>query len=610
MESGEIWEMLSGGRPAALHFRGKGNFEYRSVDPIEFALFEHNAKRNSSLKPERGTSDILLREPIKEVVIWLGGRSFPIPGVPLENPSTSRIDWFNQIQGWFAKEHTFNRRGRLHRLLAYHALNAPELPLLGMQIDGENEQLDYLFDPVLTARETLRCNRQGGSFELSSQAIGWDRKSPLVSIIQLSHIDVDLESVKPTAARLVTTETIEVTSPGLQVLWLDLISPFNEEKNPAFRLTSVQDEKGLELAFIHRGGDLLFEVPEALKQGKSVKFRFEMQGDFLFHPTDSSYWKLGVFPWFPQPPDLAGQAYSVHATIKVAKPYRPIVAGLMVRQVEEPGSWIVETRIEKPVQFFVIDAGKFEIHENRQGERVVRVVSFLGGGRNIEKLGRMAHQYIDLYQSMLGPFPFQSFNIIQQLEYGYGQAPPGTMYITKEAFDSITNEMDRAFSKGINQRFAHEIAHQYWGIQVKMPSMEEQWITEGFAEYCSALAMKQTKGFGEAKYQDMAKEWKEHAKDSTGKATIPVANQIRDISKWYEAFQARKNLIYDKSAYLLFRLHGELGDARFRIFLQTLLKTFSWKFATTLDIQDLSTLLSKKDYAPFFNRYYWSTELP
>lgn len=67
------------------------------------------------------------------------------------------------------------------------------------------------------------------------------------------------------------------------------------------------------------------------------------------------------------------------------------------------------------------------------------------------------------------------------------------MYITKEAFNQ---HMDWAkyFRLGIRKRYAHEIAHQYWGIVVKMPSTEDQWITESFADYCAALYERDDKG--------------------------------------------------------------------------------------------------------------------
>lgn len=93
--------------------------------------------------------------------------------------------------------------------------------------------------------------------------------------------------------------------------------------------------------------------------------------------------------------------------------------------------------------------------------------------------------FIKFYEPWLGPFPFREFNIIEMNDLGWGQAPPGIMFITKEAFNPLINVESRLYSRGVNQRFVHEIAHQYWGIVVKMGHPQEQWLTESFSELCS-----------------------------------------------------------------------------------------------------------------------------
>jgi len=126
-----------------------------------------------------------------------------------------------------------------------------------------------------------------------------------------------------------------------------------------------------------------------------------------------------------------------------------------------------------------------------QNGLTIRVATY--GTKNtlaMKKLTSLAFKMIAFYEPFLGPFPFKEFNIIEINEYGFGQAPPATMFITKEAFNPVEDEVSRIFSKGINHRFAHEIAHQYWGHVVKMGSFDEQWITESFAEYSSSFIVK------------------------------------------------------------------------------------------------------------------------
>jgi aminopeptidase N len=257
-----------------------------------------------------------------------------------------------------------------------------------------------------------------------------------------------------------------------------------------------------------------------------------------------------------------------------------------------------------------MDAGRFDIHVAKQGDRTVSVATYGGKGPNTEKLGRLAHQYIQFYEQILGPFPFNEFNIIHQLQYGYGQAPPGTMYITDEAFDSVSTGANQAYSRGVSHRFAHEIAHQYWGIKLKMASYEDQWITESFAEYCSALAIRMTKGLGENRFDAMVGSWKDGANQATKHSSIAEANRLWFNARPLDAMQSRQSLIYDKGALILHRLHQELGDRQFLTMLQTLIRSFEWGFATTIDVRDLAGLLAKKDYKDFFERCYWGTEMP
>ena len=114
--------------------------------------------------------------------------------------------------------------------------------------------------------------------------------------------------------------------------------------------------------------------------------------------------------------------------------------------------------------------GKYYYEEETQNGVTIRVASYAGKNtRAMKQLTNLAFKIIEYYEPFLGPFPFKEFNIIEINEFGYGQAPPATMFITKEAFNPVGADDQPVFSQGINHRFAHEIAHQYWGHVVKMP---------------------------------------------------------------------------------------------------------------------------------------------
>jgi aminopeptidase N len=226
----------------------------------------------------------------------------------------------------------------------------------------------------------------------------------------------------------------------------------------------------------------------------------------------------------------------------------------------------------------------------------------------MKQLAGLAFGIIEFYEHFLGPFPFPEFDILEIHEYGFGQAPPGVMFITREAFNPLMGEENQLFSQGVNERFAHEIAHQYWAHVVKMPSLEEQWLTESFAEYSAAVFLKSFKG--QSTYDHLLRTWKRRAEEATEISPSPLANRIHLESDFRLQFLMRAALIYDKGAFLLAVLHKELGDQTFLTFFKSYQKTFRWKFGSTKTVVGLLQFLTKKDYNPFFEANYWGTGLP
>jgi aminopeptidase N len=169
-------------------------------------------------------------------------------------------------------------------------------------------------------------------------------------------------------------------------------------------------------------------------------------------------------------------------------------------------------------------------------------------------------------------------------------------------------ETNQFFSQGINERFAHEIAHQYWGHVVKMPSHEEQWLTESFAEYSAAIFLKAFKG--KTTYNSLLAHWKSDASQATKISPIPLDNRISIPGDPRTAFLYRTDLIYDKGSWLLAALHRELGDQMFLTFLKSYQKSFRWKFGSTRTVEGILQWLTKKDYGPFFAANYWGTGMP
>ena len=619
LASGTASRVLAGNEPVGVFFKGNGSFEYETVDTAELPVVNHNVKAIAHVKMSADASHAVLSDDFTEALIVGGGMAIPelsgSGGPPLADALKQHEDIFSRVHQVTPRAH----------LLAVQKFSFPNTKILRVELAGGRDNLLYQIDDAdetlstvaspRTFVEDKRIQQQLYPGLLSQQPVGRDRATAARPPFMLSAIDYVL-TADGNNAKLDMTQTITRGTTAMNVLRFDMLSEELPRANAPlrrFNVRGVTDEQGRALPFDHDRGDLIVGLDGV--GGQTFKLKFAIDGDFLIREGGDNAWQLGLGDaWFPLPTSWAGQAFTVHSLVKVRKPFIAFAPGNTVMRKEEGDFSVVENVLDKPVQFTMVQAGKYITYEEKRGDRTIRVATYgLRNDRAAKQLTGLAYGFIEDFEFFLGPFPFNEFNIIQINEYGFGQAPPGTMFITNEAFNPIRPSEDEGatsaeqfFSKGINERFAHEIAHQYWAYVVRMPSPEEQWLSESFAEYSAAVVLKRLRG--DAIYNQLVSTWRSRARDGVNIAPIPYANRIE--GDYRMSFRARVALLYSKGPYLLYTLHKELGDTTFLTFLKSYTRSFNFKFGTTKDVAGLLQFMTKKDYKPFFDQYYWGTAMP
>ncbi|HEX2120598.1 MAG TPA: M1 family aminopeptidase [Thermoanaerobaculia bacterium] len=603
LASGNASYVVAGKQQVGLYFRGKGTLRYEA-EATELPIASHNVRRMSDQKIDgnvvTGSFDELL----------LLAHNVPLPALAGAGGEAMAQDLAKHLEHFRR-----NRDTPAAHSYVLHELAFPSKKFVHAQLRAGGDDLVYSYDEGETGKETLAkliqpkingpINRWLVPIVLSSQPIGGDYKSVFPAPYTLAAIDFTLVG-DGEDAKLTITETIRrgAEQKALRFGMDDVLFDDPRVAGRVVTVNSVTDASGRKLPFDHEQSSLLVGVENVA--GETIQLTFDISGNFLIRPANNNFWQLGTHDWFPQP-SLGGQAYTVHSVVKVKKPFVAFAPGKTVSRREEGEFNVVENVLESPVQFEVVHAGKYETYEETRAGVTIRVASYAGKNERASKqLTNLAFSIIEYYEHFLGPFPFPEVNVIQVNEFGYGQAPPGTIFITNEAFNSMVGDYNRVFSQGINERFAHEIGHFYWGHTIKMPSVEEQWLTESFAEYSAALALKKYQG--KAIYDRLVAVWKQRAQESTKLAPIAYANRISGDPMI--AAQARQGLLYNKGPYLLYVLHKELGDEKFLTFLKSYQKSRRWRHSSTAEVISLLQFLTKKDYTPFFEKYYWGTAMP
>jgi len=612
LSSGDVAPITVDGAPAGLFFVGKGKYVYQSTDPIETALVTYETKRFKRAASS-GSAGMTITGEFENALIRSGGIELPAltgaPALSLQLPLASHVEHFKKAR-WTPPSH----------LLIRQRLDNPSAQVAVVELGGPEEN-GYILDTIERKEErfiALVTNRdyesipalRGALFDMTmaAQPVGRRRADFLQPRFLLRNIDYTMTEGAKGLMNLSIAETIVPRTDAQSVFRFNLengVFTGDADFKP-LHIDAVTGDNGKPLAFHFEQSSVLVELPAKVAAGTQTTVRFEISGNILVHPDGDNYWQLGTSYWFPRP-DLNGEFYTVHSVVKARKPFVPFTPGDTVARREEGDLNVVESTIDKPVQFTVAHAGKYAITDTKFDKLTVHVATYAGSNEAASKqLALLASQMIAYYEPFLGPFPFRELNIIEIPELGFGQAPPGTIFITKEAFTPGLGTLNRAYSKGINQRFAHEIAHQYWGIVTKMGSWEEQWLTEAFAEYVSSQIEKELKGPNG--YNALLDYWRSDAKLASSYAPIPLANRIESFDEI--AGMSRTRLLYGKGPYLLAVIHRTVGDQKFLSLLRNLQGRFAWRFLTTKDVVETLSKIDGKDWQPFFDRYFRGQEIP
>ncbi|RMD60401.1 hypothetical protein D6833_09765 [Candidatus Parcubacteria bacterium] len=293
----------------------------------------------------------------------------------------------------------------------------------------------------------------------------------------------------------------------------------------------------------------------------------------------------------------------------------------MVSKGTENGLAVLKTRIEKPMQFPVVAAGHYHVYDGSHDGLSCTVTSYATGKeKHARRLQNNFFAAATYYASLFGmPYPFDHQDVIEVNSWGFGQAPPGVIFITQEAFSPLQDTLTRIFSGGVNERFVHEIAHAYWGHVIKMPNLEEQWLTESFAEYSAAMcieAMNSNRKKGRKAFAKILNSWKGGVKTMGEGGSIFLANHFSGEQDT-DAMD-RIHLLYHKGPLVLHairldlrkRFGKEKGDKAFIILLRAFLKNFPYQYGATHHLIGILNQLTKSDWQPWFDRYVFGTEVP
>jgi aminopeptidase N len=302
------------------------------------------------------------------------------------------------------------------------------------------------------------------------------------------------------------------------------------------------------------------------------------QGAYL---AGASFW----VPWFND--DLV--TFKLESTAQV--PWDMVSQGKRSLHEQKNGKQITVWDSPEPMDEVYLIAAKFKEYGLKAGK--VEVMAFLRGPDDnlANKYLETTGQYLEMYEKMIGLYPFSKFALIENFwETGYGMS----------SFTLLGEKVIR-FPFILHSSYPHELLHNWWGNSVFVDYESGNWC-EGITVYLADHLIKEQRGQGE-----------EYRKTTLQGYTHYAANKKEEfpLTRFKARYDSLSSAIgYGKSMMLFHMLRQQVGDALFKKALQHFYKNNQYRRASFADVQKSFETVTGSDFEEFFHQWVTRTGAP
>jgi peptidase M1-like protein len=640
------------GKTAGAVFIGQGSYELKPATPQEQRQLAINS----------GDDKLEVLSDQFDSAVFLGA-ALVAAAEKLGPPATGTADPA-AIDRWdeYMKKQKKDFRSNVHIRLLQEILNGETDPFFLVWLNGRKLPPAILSVDPRDVEQTVMyviSNDKGGVWYSSRYKSEVDRGN---SALKLPPVDPEHYLIDATikGAELTATTTMTFTPEhNLRVLPVNL---FSKLRISAADWAPAGDAPAWSpLPYIQEiekeDSDSAVVFPTALKAGEKYLLRMTYSGREVLDNAGDGNFSIGArTSWYPNVAvfdDLAQYELRFRHPQKMQVVAVGNDAGSTVEGDDRVSVW----KTTHPIRVAGFNYGKFkklsqedkdsgmtvEVYTNPGTPDIVRDINMFLEAQSDEGMGpSIKVDTARLAQSAMadgintartgnvyfGPLAEKRVAITQQSQWNFGQSWPSLIYMPYVAFLNGTQRNTLGLNDMkdfVDSVGPHEFAHQWWGHQIGWKTYRDQWLSEGFAEFTSALVMQQANGW--ASYDTFFEKARRTILEKPRGATIPndqagPITQGYRLGTWQNQY-AYGAIVYSKGAYVLHMLRMTMfdpakGDEEFIAMMKDFATTFAGKNASTTDFKHIvekhatQNLRLTKDGRVdwFFNQWVYGTSIP
>src|SRR3989475_6394873 len=369
------------------------------------------------------------------------------------------------------------------------------------------------------------------------------------------------------------------------------------------KLTSVK-AADYQVASNRRRDTLTLTFTPALLPGAkvTVTFVYEAQPLYIFDEyvliSEGSLYPLLISPFGDFSANLG------RVKLKLTAPGGYSIAGTGKLVAKEGG--VLTWDSEVPVPWVAVAGGrKHTVREKTLHSVTMQFYVPPGEDRNLDKLADFAGRSVGFFSHLLYPFPYSELRAVSLFVPGAsGLGYPGLLMIDARAFrNTFPGDLNR--DSFLFHLIAHELAHGYVPSQTVPKGIGFIWLSEGFAEYLSLMAVEALLGPVAFK-RELQEERDNYAFVAATATTEPSIAAITFANYHGPATW----VIYAKGSLVLHMLRGVLGDELFQKGLAAYFSAFRGRAARVADFQATMERVSGQSLGWFFDEWIATKVLP
>lgn len=220
----------------------------------------------------------------------------------------------------------------------------------------------------------------------------------------------------------------------------------------------------------------------------------------------------------------------------------------------------------------------------------------------------VAEDVMTFYTSLVGDSPYPELTLALVEKDLPGGHSPAYLAVLNQPLPTTSANWSgdpAAFIAFPEYFIAHELAHQWWGQAVGWRTYHDQWISEGFSQYFSALYAQKRRG--DALFGDMLRRMAKWAREQGKAGPVSLGYRLGHIQGDSRIFRA---VVYNKSAVTLHMLRRIIGDDAFFRGVRRVYFNFRFDKADTDDVREAFERESGTDLKRFFDAWIGGSGSP